>query len=340
MIFYCRQFSPCKNRLSLFSRIAIFVATALFCSIAFSQSSDDQVYAQAVKDFNENRFTASLTEFNQVQGRHAKDAQDYIARINAYWGAIKAAAEFATKRTADEVDLKSINFAIQQYQRAIDIKPHGPFNAEEKLRELEERKIQLEERTPPHGTVIQSDDESGDAAILADAKKAYARNDFDTAQNLFEKLEGENQTADDYLNKISRYWSAISRAKQLSKSGKYEDARISYLNAANIKPDGPQNPRAGALNMELSEGVEQFYAGDYDGAINHLEEYVNSNAEKQPLAHFYLGASKLARAFVSGDDALRQAGLKDLRNAKQAGFKADAQGISPKIMQSYSELTF
>jgi TolA-binding protein len=134
----------------------------------------------------------------------------------------------------------------------------------------------------------------------------------------------------------------MAQAAQMSKDSKYGDARAAFTNAANIKADGPGNPGAGVLRMELAEGLEQFYSGHYDAAIQHLEKYAQSTGEKQPLAHFYLGASKLARFYVTGseDAGLQKDALKDLAEAKQAGFEAESQEVSPKILQAYHDLEF
>jgi hypothetical protein len=92
--------------------------------------------------------------------------------------------------------------------------------------------------------------------------------------------------------------------------------------------------------MELEQGIDQFYSGDYVSATHNLESYAQESSEREPLARFYLGASKLARFFLTGgeDANLQQDALNDLRKAKQAGFKARVQDVSPKILQAYKDL--
>jgi hypothetical protein len=178
---------------------------------------------------------------------------------------------------------------------------------------------------------------------LDKARAAYDKNDFERARSRFEKLPADlRPIADEYLDKISRFNDAMTQAEQLRKGAKYEQASAAYANAANIKADGPGNPQAGALEMELAEGVDQFYSGDYDSATQHLEICVEKSLEKRALAQFYLGASKLARFFLAGseDPNLRQDALNDLKTAKQAGFKPDAKDVSPRIMQTYNDLAF
>jgi hypothetical protein len=176
-------------------------------------------------------------------------------------------------------------------------------------------------------------------AMLQEAEAAYDGNDFQGARTVLKSIPAD-PVAKDYLDKISQYQSYIAQAKLLSKDSKYEEARAAYEGATSIKPNGPGNPRAGALQMELLEGLDQFYSGDYAGATQHLEDYSQNKGEKQALAHFYLGASELARYFLGGkeDAKLQQDALNDLRDAKQAGFNADSQEVSPIILQAYRNL--
>jgi hypothetical protein len=175
--------------------------------------------------------------------------------------------------------------------------------------------------------------------IVSQGKTAYEGNDFPRAQKLFAKTLTD-PTARDYLDKISRYQNYISQGKELSKDAKYDEARIAFADAADIKSNGPGNPRVAALQMELLEGLDQFYSGEYVNATQHLDNYARTGGEKQSLAHFYLGASKLARFFVTGglDSGLQQDALTDLKNAKIAGFKPESSDVSPRILQVYRDL--
>jgi hypothetical protein len=172
-------------------------------------------------------------------------------------------------------------------------------------------------------------------------KAAYEKNDFEKARTLFARAPADlTSAADEYLSKISRYQDLMKEAERLSQTSAYEAARVAFTNAANIKSDGPGNPAAQALLMELEAGIDQFYSGDYVAAMHNLEGYSRDGTEKEPLAHFYLGASKLARFFITGseDASLRQSALKDLKIAKQAGYKANREDVSPKILKAYNDL--
>jgi tetratricopeptide (TPR) repeat protein len=180
-------------------------------------------------------------------------------------------------------------------------------------------------------------------ASLDKAREAYDKNDFKRAQSLFQRADGDSKPeADQYLDKIARYSDALSNAEKLSRDGKYDQAQAAYLAATQIKPDGPGDPQNGAARMELFLGLDQFYSGDYASAIQHLQNCVKTGTQRQPLVHFYLGASELARFYVTGseDTSLRQDAMNDLKQAKQAGFKINEPDVSPKILQVYKDLTF
>lgn len=175
---------------------------------------------------------------------------------------------------------------------------------------------------------------------LDNAIAAYDKNDFEKAQPLFQHVDANSKSiADAYLDKISRYNDALSNGEKLGHEGEYDRARASFLSAAGIKPDGPGDPQSRASSMELFLGVDRFYSGDYISAIQALKDCSQSNVRQQPLIHFYLGASELARFFVTGaeDNALHQNALNDFKVAKQGGFKA-VEDISPKILRVYNDL--
>jgi tetratricopeptide (TPR) repeat protein len=183
----------------------------------------------------------------------------------------------------------------------------------------------------------------GSSAALDKAKAAYDSNNFDRARTLFQRVDPDSKAAAaDYLDKISRYNDAVATAEKLARAGQYDPARASFLAAVAIKPDGPGDPQDRASAMELFLGLDQFYSGDYQSAIQHLQNCAKTGTQKQPLVRFYLGASELGKYFVTGseDAMLRQEALNDLKQAKQAGFKPAAQDLSPKIVQAYKDLSF
>jgi hypothetical protein len=366
------------------------------------QSDQDALYNQAVQDYLQNRFSDASAKFEKVQGPHAQEAQQYIAKIKAYKDAI-AVAKGITARSGDELDASSLEYAIQKYQEAIKIKPDGPWHPGDDMEKAKALKGQVEQRQAAGNKAMDHvfcdkaqgaaqehhyreaarfsctlayDNPGypcgGDEAVhmcdqmtelakldksppmelrsaapenggLDKAKAAYDKNDFERARAQLRQVSGDlKSAAAEYLEKISRYQEAMAQGETLSRESKYEEARAAFSNAGKIKADGPGNPQNQVLLMELLQGMDQFYSGDYAFATQHLEAYARESTERQPLAHFYLGASKLARFFLMGgeDTNMRQDALNDLKVAKQAGFKATGQDVSPKILKAYKDLTF
>ncbi len=194
----------------------------------------------------------------------------------------------------------------------------------------------ITEKTPPP---IET---AAPSASLDKAKAAYDANNFDRARSLFEHADPDSKAAAaDYLDKISRYNDAFNTAEKQARAAQYDSARTLFLAAVAIKPDGPGDPQDRASAMELFLGLDQFYSGDYPSAIQHLQNCAKTGTQKQPLVRFYLGASELAKYFVTGaeDTTLHQEALNDLKQAKQAGFKPGPD-LSPKILQAYKDLSF
>jgi hypothetical protein len=354
---------------------------------ALPQADQENLFSQAVKDFNDNRFPKAQETFAQIQGPHADDARQYLDKIKDYIDA-KNAADDIMRRSMDELDLKTVESAIQEYKKAIVIKSDGPGSPGRKLESAQGMLRVIENRLCTNALEAARNSQFGEAAndscmvadqdpahlcggdeagklckqytissipqtsppapqeptgkhseMLKEARADYDSNDFQGARAVLASISSD-PAAKDYLDRISRYQSSMAQAKLLSKGSKYEEARAAYEGAVGIKPNGPGNPHAGALQMELLEGLDQFYSGDYAAAIQHLGDYSQNRGEKLALAHFYLGASELARYFLGGkeDAKLQQDALNDLRDAKQAGFNADSQEVSPIILQAYRNL--
>lgn len=381
------------------------LAALLFLSSAavLAQSDQDTLFNQAVQAYQQNQFRTALAKFQQVSGARSAEAQEYIGKIKTYMDAWSAAMT-VLQRSPDERDARSLAYAIEELQVAINIKADGPGEPGQRLAQARQLKLEVEQaqaRNPANGdaglceralaaaaqhrykeagelSCMLANDNAGyscggneavyvcqlDTALakmpadnsaaapnqppaepsstaLNKAKAAYDSNDFERARSLFQKLSAEsNPAAAQYLDKISRYNDSLSNAEKLSVQGKYEEARTAFVNAASIKPDGPGHPQSRAATMELMLGLDQFYSGDYVSATQHLETCANANIGKQGLIHFYLGASKLARFFVTGgeDSALQTDALNDLKLAKQEGFKAPGQDLSPRILNAYKGL--
>jgi len=404
--------------------------SAPFSAAPQDQNQDqDALFAQAVDAYSKNQFPQALAKFQQISGPHAQEAQQYIARMKSYQEAMEL-AKGIMDRSPDERDAASLEYAIQQFERAIKVKPDGPWQPADQLAKARDLKSQVEKAhaqrsksmdiefcnkavaaaaqhhyreaaqfscplandnpgyscggdeavhmcqlntemakldkstldrntpdiAPDRGTIDRGTIDRGTtnrgttgagavthSAALDQARAAYESNNFDRARALFARVDPDSKpAAAEYLDKITRYTDAVANAEKLSRAGQYDQARTAFLAAVAIKPDGPGDPQNRASAMELFLGLDQFYSGDYESAIPHLQNCARTGTQKQPLVRFYLGASELAKFFLTGsaDPALRQEALNDLKQAKQAGFKATGQDVSPKILQVYQDLSF
>ena len=96
--------------------------------------------------------------------------------------------------------------------------------------------------------------QQGEAAMTAkfnQAVDAYNRNDFNNAPALLSQVTGSHQAdAQNYLNKIKKYQQAMQEGDTLAAAKNYKAAINSYTDAANIKSDGPGDPRGKITDMQ------------------------------------------------------------------------------------------
>jgi hypothetical protein len=110
------------------------------------------------------------------------------------------------------------------------------------------------------------------------------------------------------------------------------------------KETGPTQKRASSeADVMLAKGIREFYQGLFEKAETHISDYLDVNGSKTGLSHFYMGASKLTRFYLSGE---RDAGLK--RDAEAAfrlakntsGFRPPGESyLSPKILKAYQDVS-
>lgn len=101
----------------------------------------------------------------------------------------------------------------------------------------------------------EAEENANDAALNArfdQAVQAYNRNDFNAARSQFSQLTSGKRAGDanNYLNKIKQYESAIAEGDRLSAAGNHRQALSSYNDAATLKSDGPGDPRGKASQMQ------------------------------------------------------------------------------------------
>jgi hypothetical protein len=84
-----------------------------------------------------------------------------------------------------------------------------------------------------------------------EAVQAYNSNNFSSARTLFQQVGGKRQgEAQGYVQRMQQYEQAMNEGDRLAGSNDPRKAIISYTDAANIKGDGPGDPRGRISRMQ------------------------------------------------------------------------------------------
>ena len=387
--------------------LAVVISILCFASGAFSQDDQDRLFEHAVQAYNNNEFTEAQKSFEAVKGSHADEAKQYVSKIKFYREAMTL-GESVLNRSADELDIKNLDYAVKQFEQALSIKSDGPRDPKGKLEKAKALKAQLKpsaadnegwskqfcqqtldaarahryKQAVLYSCLLANDNpayscngdealhlcqqmrelaalkpdsrakaalaESSGAAeetqsLFAAATAAYESNDFARAMRLLQEVTGSDQgKAKQYVQRITSYQFYMKQAELSLRSLEYDQARANYQEAVRIKADGPGEPNTQAMLVDLEQGISAFYAGNYDDADMYLSAYAEETNQRQDLVHFYLGASKISRFFLEGgqDRSLRDEAVAEFRLAKQQGFKASNQDVSPKILKAYEQMNF
>jgi tetratricopeptide (TPR) repeat protein len=136
-----------------FQRTGHLYLPALLCAFvllgpfqAKAQNEDTQ-FVQAVAAYNSNRFSQAKALFEQVKGSHSQEAKAYLGKITAYMSAMDE-GEMMLGRPRDEQDSKSLDFAIGEFQEALNIKRDGPGNPAAAIQKARALKADLERTVP------------------------------------------------------------------------------------------------------------------------------------------------------------------------------------------------
>src|SRR5580693_9355738 len=116
---------------------ALLLALTIVPAQALAQSDQD------VDAYNKNQFLQALEKFQQISGPHTQEAQQYTGKMKSYQEAMQL-AKGIMDRSPDERDATSLEYAIQQFQRAIQIKPDGPWQPADQLAKARDLKAQVE----------------------------------------------------------------------------------------------------------------------------------------------------------------------------------------------------
>jgi len=94
-------------------------------------------------------------------------------------------------------------------------------------------------------------EEAATNAKFEQAVQAYNSNNFSSARTAFQQISGKRQgEAQSYMQKMQQYEQAMNEGDRLAAANDARKAIISYTDAANVKGDGPGDPRGRISRMQ------------------------------------------------------------------------------------------
>jgi hypothetical protein len=318
----------------ILSLSVLIAAIFLLSGFATSPQTDqDTLFKQAVDDFDQGHFSDAERKFRQVEAPHANEAEQYLGKIKTYGQRVQLARE-SLQRPADEFDMDTINSVIEEIRDAISISQNGPADTAGLLRKATDLKEQIAGRNK------QKESDLCKSALDAAREDQYQKA-ADTVCRLAKESPGFTCNVDVASDLCREYTLRASRGEGHGGQSKLDSSDADAAKTLNNSAGSATDERTKGLRAELMGGLDRFYAGDYRAAIERLTDYTKTRGEKQTLARFYLGASKLGLYYLTGseDTNLRQDAVKDLVVAKRAGYQPDST-VSPSILEEYRGLAF
>jgi hypothetical protein len=288
------------------------------------ESASAQKFDQAMQAYNRNEFGSASSLFGQVSGKRGVEAQSYIGFINRYNQAM----------ANGERNLATKNFrqAMADFMEARSIKPDGPGDPRGKAERAEGLFNEANKGSSGSSTVAKNippplpRESSPDAvvvpknivnvsALLADAARARAKGDFPEARRKYAAIL------------------AAEPGNAMARQGL----------------DGLKDQSGVAANSDLdamlANAMREFYTARYEQSETHIQAYLDVDGSKKALSYFYLGASKLTRYYLGGeqksDEQLLQDAQAAFRKAKESGnFQPPGnEYISPRIIRIFEATT-
>jgi hypothetical protein len=260
-------------------------------------------------------FDLAQSESQRVQSPPLQNAANkLLTNISIYRDMMKQAETLARSG-----DLKG---AEQKYQFAILIKPNGPGQPQDRLRELQAAEAQpanakpvpppqplvpvqpqtLSKATPPPPI-------SNDRGKTSMSSAGFGKD----AQHLLKSSQANARRAGD-----------VSSNKAASE---------------NIQQDPKE------VEDSLTQGVADFYASHFLHADDAIQVYLQGGGTHYAgAAHFYLGASLLTQALLTSPndrpraESLRQQARDHFTAAKQLHYKPIESAVSPKVLGEWTQI--
>jgi hypothetical protein len=287
---------------------------------ASNDSAMSAKFDQGVAAYQRNDFSAAKSDFNGISGRHQSDAQTYLQKIKNYEQAYSEGDRLA--------DARNYKGAANSYSEAASVKGDGPGDPRGRISQMNQLAqgagtpaVVANNNPPPVSrpiaAVVESRPKVDVSATLRDAENARKKGDLSKAIGLYQKV----------LSADSSNAQARNGIEEMKKEAEASNKTIVAGSEADFM---------------LAKGINEFYRQDFESAETHIRDYLDGAGAKSGLANFYLGASKLTRYILGGeqqnDHKLLVQAEDNFRSAKKVqGFAPPEKFVSPKIVKKFQE---
>ena len=296
---------------------------------ASNESAMSAKFDQGVAAYQHNDFATAKSAFNGISGKHQGDAQTYLQKIRNYEQAFAEGDSLA--------NASNYKGAANSYTEAASVKNDGPGDPRSRISQMNKlaqgggtsttvatTTIPVTHTNPPPvshpiAAVVESRPKVDVNATLRDAEAARKKGDQSKALGLYQKV----------LSADSSNTQARTGIEDLKKQAEASNKTIVAGSEADFM---------------LAKGINEFYKQEFESAETHIRDYLDGAGSKTGLANFYLGASKLTRYILGGeqqnDHKLLVQAEDNFRNAKKvSGFAPPEKFVSPKIVKKFQETT-
>ena len=291
---------------------------------ASNESAMSAKFDQGVSAYQRNDFGSAKSAFNGVSGRHQGDAQTYLQKIRNYEQAFAEGDSLA--------NAKNFKGAANSYTEAASVKADGPGDPRGRISQMHQlaqagstSAVVAKSNPPvanppvsrPIAAVVETRPKVDVNSTLRDAEAARRKGDASKAMGLYQKVLSADSSNAEARNGVA----------DLKKEAEASNKTIVAGSEADFM---------------LAKGINEFYRQEFESSETHIRDYLDGAGSKSGLANFYLGASKLTRYILGGeqqnDHKLLVQAEDNFRNAKKVqGFAPPEKFVSPKIVKKYQE---
>jgi hypothetical protein len=296
---------------------------------ASNDSAMSAKFDQGVAAYQRNDFGSAKSAFAGISGKHQSDAQTYLQKIKNYEQAFAEGDSLA--------GAKNYKGAANSYSEAASVKPDGPGDPRGRIGQMNQ--LAQGASTPavvannnpppvvntnpavsrPIAAVVESRPKVDVSATLRDAENARKKGDLSKAIGLYQKVLSADSSNSQARNGIEEMKKEAEASNKTIVAGSEAD-------------------------FMLAKGINEFYRQEFESSETHIRDYLDGAGSKAGLANFYLGASKLTRYILGGeqqnDHKLLVQAEDNFRSAKKVqGFAPPEKFVSPKIVKKFQETT-